>query len=223
MNVVITGASRGIGLELTRQLLEGGAHVLAVARQPKQSRGLLELANLFGERLRPVQADFIDGSATARVTQALEGWSRVDILINNAGILRQGITVDDFAQSFQVNTITPFLMTKALVPWLKKSAQPKVAQVTSLMGSISDNGSGGYYAYRASKAALNMLNKSLSLDLNWLTAIVVHPGWVKTDMGGAGAPVEPSDSARGILKVIAGCDRAQTGKFFSYNGNELPW
>lgn len=223
MNVIITGTSRGIGLELTRQALEMGWKVLAVARKPNESKGLNDLAGQYGARLQTAQADFADSAAASKITQALESWPHVDLLINNAGILRQGITGEDFAQSFQINSVAPFLVTKAVVPWLKKSADPKVTHVTSLMGSIADNGSGGYYAYRASKAALNMLNKSLSLDLSWLTSIVIHPGWVKTDMGGAGAPVEPSDSARGILKVISQSSRSESGHFYNYNGTELPW
>jgi NAD(P)-dependent dehydrogenase (short-subunit alcohol dehydrogenase family) len=223
MNVVVTGASRGIGLELARLALERGAKVMAVARKPKESAGLADLAGRFGEKLQVVQADLTDFAAASHVTKALEGWDKVDVLINNAGILRQGITPEDFMQSFQVNSVAPFLMAKALVPWLKKSGDAKVASVTSLMGSIGDNKSGGHYSYRASKAALNMINKSLSLDMDWLTAVVVHPGWVKTSMGGSGAPVEPADSAKGIWNVIEKAGASQSGGFFNYTGEKLPW
>ena len=95
--------------------------------------------------------------------------------------------------------------------------------MTSMMGSIADNTSGGSYAYRASKAALNMINKSLSVDNSWLTTVVVHPGWVKTDMGGAGAPVEPRASALGIWKLVRGLKMKDSGHFFDFHGKELPW
>lgn len=223
MNVVITGASRGIGLELCRLALEKGHTVMAIARKPKDSAGLNDLFVKFGENLHVVAADLQDTAAASVVTKELKGWDRVDLLINNAGVLRQGITPEDFMQSFQVNSVTPFLMIKALTPWLKKSASAKVANVTSLMSSVSDNKSGGYYAYRASKAALNMINKSLSRDLDWLTTFVVHPGWVKTEMGGTGAPVEPADSAKGIWQVMEKSGLAQSGRFFNFTGEELPW
>lgn len=223
MNVVVTGASRGIGLELTRLGLENDGRVLAVARKPEESKGLQDLSKKFPGQLQLVSADLLKDGAAHSVAAQLEDWPHVDILFNNAGILRQGTAVDDFMQSFLVNSVSPFLMTQALLPWLKKSRAPRVVNITSLMGSVQDNASGGYYAYRSSKAALNMINKSLSQDHDWLTTIVMHPGWVKTDMGGAGAPTEARESAMGIWKVTAGVTRDASGRFFDFRGKELPW
>jgi NAD(P)-dependent dehydrogenase (short-subunit alcohol dehydrogenase family) len=223
MNIVVTGASRGIGLELTRLALGRGDTVMAIARKPDESQGLLRLKKDFGPKLFLVAADLADFLSTDLVTKQLKDWNHVDVLINNAGILRQGTTPEDFMESYKVNSVAPFLMAEAVAPWLKKSSKPKLANVTSLMGSISDNQSGGYYAYRSSKAALNMLNKSLSIDFDWLTSLVIHPGWVKTKMGGAGAPVEPTDSAKGIWQVIDRSELTESGRFFNFTGKQLPW
>lgn len=223
MNIVVTGASRGIGLELTRLALERGDVVLVIARKPEESKGLQRLKKEFSSKLFSVAADLSDFSSVDLVTRELKGWNHVDVLINNAGILRQGISPDDFIESYKVNSVAPFLMVKALAPWLQKSSKAKVVSITSLMGSISDNQSGGCYAYRSSKSALNMLNKSLSIDLDWLTSLVIHPGWVKTEMGGSGAPIEPIDSAKGIWKVIDQSGLTESGRFFNYTGKELPW
>jgi len=223
MNIVVTGGSRGIGLELVRLALAKENKVLAVARRPKDSPGLSALQGEFGNNLQVVAADFADFNAPSQVTGGLSDWGHVDVLFNNAGILRQGVTPEDFMQSFQVNSVAPFLMTKALTPWLKKSRAAKVVNITSLMGSIEDNKSGGYYAYRASKAALNMINKSLALDLDWLTSIVAHPGWVKTEMGGSAAPLSPAESALGIWNLCESVSLKQSGRFYDYRGKELPW
>ena len=216
MNILITGVSRGIGLELARQALTEGHSVIGVARAVT-----VELERLKG--IHVVIADLLDPAAPAKITKALQDWTFVDILVNNAGIMRAGVTTEDFMLSFQVNSVAPFIMTKALTPWLRKSGAPCVINITSLMGSIADNGSGGYYAYRSSKTALNMINKSLAVDSPWLTTVVVHPGWVKTDMGGEGAPVEPKRSAAGIWQIARDLKPSQSGKFFNYTGEELPW
>ena len=223
MNVVVTGASRGIGLELVKESLTTGDHVLAIARQPQESKGLQELQKQFGKTLAVCAADVAHPEAADKVLSAVSSWNGIDVLINNAGVFRQGTKLEDFLESFQVNSVAPFFMTKALLPKLQKGQTPRVAQITSLMGSIEDNGSGGSYAYRASKAALNMINKSLAVENNWLMSVVVHPGWAKTDMGGSGAPVEPTESAGGIWKVIRGLKPSDSGGFFDFRGKTLPW
>jgi NAD(P)-dependent dehydrogenase (short-subunit alcohol dehydrogenase family) len=219
MNIVITGSSRGIGLELCRQALKSGHQILAVARQP--SSELVELSHAGG--LHILKMDVTDQDLGGRLTEALKPWAQVDLLINNAGVYQKGETTKDFMTSFEVNSVAPFMMTQALLPWLKKSSNPKVVQVTSLMGSIADNASGGSYAYRASKSALNMINKSLALDNDWLTTIAIHPGWVQTDMGGSQAPIPVVDSVRGIWKVIQDLTLDQSGGYFDYKGQRLPW
>jgi NAD(P)-dependent dehydrogenase (short-subunit alcohol dehydrogenase family) len=221
MKILITGTSRGIGLELTRQALQRGDSVIAIARKPESSKGLSELKSEFGEKLRIVAVDVTAEDAPHKVAEVVG--KDLDILINNAGVLLEGESSQDFLQSFRVNSVAPFLLTKALLPALKKSSQPRVIQITSKMGSIDDNESGGYYAYRASKTALNMINKSIAADNPWLTTIVVHPGWVKTDMGGQAAPTQPDRSAKGIWDVALSLKPAQSGMFFEYTGQEIAW
>lgn len=223
MRIIITGASRGIGLELALQAIEAGHHVLAVVRNPNQCPDLLQIQKKFGSLLEITKADIAQESAANRIAQAIEKWPLVDILINNAGIYAETETTEDFIESFRVNSIAPLLITRALQSQLKKSKQPKAIQITSLMGSISDNTSGGSYAYRASKAALNMINKSLSVDEKWLISAVIHPGWVQTQMGGPEAPTPVQESARGIWKVIEELKKSDSGHFFDYEGNQLPW
>lgn len=224
MNIVITGTNRGIGLELCRLALKTGHQVCAVSRQPSRSPALQELKQEFASKLIILDLDVTSASAGETLVSALAGWPFVDLLINNAGILEQEFSIETMMKSFQVNSVAPLMLTQALLPLLKLSPEPKVAQITSRMGSIADAKSGGYYAYRASKAALNMLNKCLAVDNPWLTALVLHPGWVKTDMGGSSAPVEPKDSAAGLWKVI-GQSKKQTdsGHFYDYQGQSIPW
>lgn len=223
MNVVVTGSSRGIGLELTKQALQRGDKVLAAARDPQGSKELQKLQKEFPQLLFTATVDVEDPEAGAKILAAVKQWPQVDVLINNAGILTQGTKREDFLKSFTVNSIAPFEITTALLPMLKKSSSARVVHITSLMGSIDDNSSGGYYTYRASKSALNMINKSLSLDNSWLTTIVIHPGWVMTDMGGATAPVKVEESARGIWAVTQNLKSTNTGEFFDFRGNHLPW
>lgn len=202
MKVVITGTSRGIGAELVKIAEEKGHEVLAVDRKT---------------------VDLRSPEAAAKIADLVKPWGVVDILVNNAGIMRQGTSREDFQESFLVNSIVPFEITQALLPYLKKSSKPRVVQITSKMGSIDDNTSGGYYAYRSSKSAINMINKSLALDNPWLTAMVVHPGWVKTDMGGAQAPTTTSESGDGIWRLIEGMVPSKSGSFYDFKGVEIPW
>jgi len=223
MNVVITGASRGIGLELVREALGKGDRVLAVARKPDDSKGLAALKKQYSEKLEVCAADVGNPEAGDKIAAAISEWPGVDVLINNAGIFKKETKLPDFLESFQVNSVAPFNITRALLPKLRKSQSPRVVQITSLMGSIDDNSSGGSYAYRASKSALNMLNKCLAVENEWLTTIVMHPGWVKTDMGGTGAPIEIPESVGGIWKVARGLKSSDSGHFFDFRGKSLPW
>jgi NAD(P)-dependent dehydrogenase (short-subunit alcohol dehydrogenase family) len=223
MHVVVTGTSRGIGLELVRLALEAGHQVLAVARRPQDSAGLAALQAAAGSRLKTLAADLLDPGAPALIAGAVKDAGAVDVLVNNAGILRETARREDFMDSFTVNTVAPFEVTQALLPSLRKSSQPRVIHVTSKMGSIADNTSGSYYAYRSSKAALNMVSRSLARDHDWLTSVVVHPGWAQTDMGGPQATVPVADSARGIWRLATGAKRQDSGRFFDYLGKELTW
>ncbi|MGE4132233.1 MAG: SDR family oxidoreductase [Bdellovibrionales bacterium] len=223
MNVVITGTSRGIGLELTYLALVEGHKVAAVAREPDQSKGLQALFKEYPLQLEIITADVSQPDGVQKILDAVKSWGKVDVLINNAGILRKDDTRQDFIDSFQVNSIAPYEVTMALLPLLQKGDQPRVINVTSKMGSISDNTSGRYFSYRASKAALNMITKSLAQDHNWLKSIVIHPGWVQTDMGGPQAPTSVRDSASGIWKVANRLTKSDSGHFLEYTGKPIPW
>ncbi len=230
-HVVITGARRGLGLEFTRQLLARGDRVTALVRDVKQAPGLTALLDGAQGRLRVGACD-ITSDAAIRAAVSLLGLDvePVDVLINNAGVYLDAEA--DFADldfskvvaSVEINAVGPMRVTRALLPALKRSrAHAVVAQITSLMGSIGDNSSGGAYAYRMSKAALNMFNKSFAVDHPEIIALALHPGWVRTEMGGVQAPIMPVDSVRGMLKVIDGATAAQSGHFYDFEGDELPW
>jgi NAD(P)-dependent dehydrogenase (short-subunit alcohol dehydrogenase family) len=220
MRIVITGASRGIGAEFTRVLLGQGHEVHAVSRNPERLADMKMNENL---HVHPIDLENVAGPE--HLCRALEA-RPVDLLINNAGTFAKGdelknLKMDDVRLSFEVNTLIPMRVCQALLPMLTKGA--KVVHITSLMGSIGDNASGGSYAYRISKAALNMFNKCFAIEREDLISVVLHPGWVQTAMGGRSAPTTAQESVAGMLKVISGLRPVQTGKFFDYEGEELPW
>lgn len=220
MVIVITGVSRGIGLALLKEALQKNHQVFGLARNPQDSAELSALKKQYPS-LSLIHVDLCDEKAAEKINQALSGVEALDVLINNAGVLENGTSKEDFLKSFTINSYVPFMVTQALIPKLKKSAEPKVIHVTSQMGSIEDNGSGGYYAYRSSKAALNMIHKSLTLDHPWLKCMVIHPGWVQTRMGGEGAPTPAEESAKGIWKQID--DLQVSGVFKDFKGKSIPW
>lgn len=219
VTTVITGANRGIGLELTRQAVARGDEVIAVCRQAGADLEAL------GVRVEPG----IDVSEQDKVDELAERLADVsiDVLINNAGILsRQSLDdldLDAIRRQFEVNTLGPLRVTAALRPQLKDGA--KVAIVTSRMGSITDNTSGGHYGYRMSKCALNMAGVSLARDLRDrdISVILLHPGFVDTDMTRHTGNVAPADAAAGLLKRIKELNLQTSGSFRHANGEELPW
>ena len=219
MKTLITGSSRGIGFGLVGEALKAGHTVYAVARN---TEALKALQSDFPQKLVLIQTDVSQPGAIEALAKRIEK-DGLDILVNNAGMMAMGETADDVAKSFWVNATVPFLLTKALLPTLKKSNNPRVAQVSTMMASIKDNTSGGYYAYRSSKTALNMLTKSLTLDHADVSFALIHPGWVKTDMGGENAPTEISDSTKGIWKVITSMTKATSGQYVNFKGETLPW
>lgn len=220
MNIIITGTSRGIGLELTRKAINEGHRVLAIARNPEGSPELMALKN---PQLTLLKLDLTTSDSHERVLEAIKDWPHVDVLINNAGIYLDDKERKNFEASFLTNSIVPYFLTRALLPKLREAKRPLSFQITSQMGSISDNSSGGSSCYRASKAALNMLFKGLSIDEPWLTSLQVHPGWVQTDMGGEHAPITVQESVTGLWKLVKGADLKQSGTFLSYLGEDLPW
>jgi NAD(P)-dependent dehydrogenase (short-subunit alcohol dehydrogenase family) len=225
---VVTGASRGIGLELVTQLLRTAEQVTALARNVNKAEGLQDLLRTNPARLTLIEADVTKDLDLDRAIKAIAPRT-VDYLINNAGIYggtAQTTLVELEPKLVQdvmtVNAISPLRVTKAFLPLLQKAKQPVVANISSLMGSIEDT-SGGAYAYRMSKAALNMFTKCLANELSQGIAICLHPGWVKTEMGGAGAMVEKADSVAGLLNVIKNANHDSSGSFFDFRGKQLPW
>lgn len=217
---IVTGANRGIGLALVRALLQRGDHVLAACR--KSSKAL----DASGAEVVP-GVDVATDAGVQILVQALGG-RRVDLLINNAGILVWGdklgaVDWDGMRRQFEVNTLGPLRCTNALRDKFTRGA--KVAMITSRMGSIEDNSSGGVYGYRASKAALNIIGKSLAIDLaaQDVAVALLHPGMVKTDMVGDAGQVEPEAAASGLLARIDELNADNSGGFWHANGSPLPW
>jgi NAD(P)-dependent dehydrogenase (short-subunit alcohol dehydrogenase family) len=218
---VVTGANRGIGLALVEQLAQRGGTVLAACRKASQELRALEVEVVEG-------VDVAESEGIRKLADAV-GARRVDLLINNAGILIWGdsldsLNVEGIRRQFEVNALGPLLVTQALRPRLARGG--KVAMITSRMGSIGDNGSGGAYGYRMSKAALNMAGKSLAHDLKDanVAVCILHPGMVKTDMVGAHhGQVEPADAARGLLARIDDLTTQTSGGFWHQSGERLPW
>jgi NAD(P)-dependent dehydrogenase (short-subunit alcohol dehydrogenase family) len=216
--LLVTGANRGIGLELCRQLKARGDTVLAACRASSRE---LDALGVRVEGGVDVATD--DGVKT--LAHRLEG-TKLDVLVNNAGVLERDelghLEMDKLRRQFEINSLGPLRVTQALLPNLHEGS--KVVIVTSLMGSMADNGSGGFYGYRMSKAAVNAAGVSLARDLapKKIAVMLVHPGMVKTDMTGHNG-IEASESVRGILARIDALDLTKSGKFFHQAGRELPW
>lgn len=230
-NVVVTGANRGIGLEFVRQLLRRGDRVWAGARYPETSRELMAWARQHGpDGLTVLPLDVTNEFHRANLFATL-GSSVVDLFINNAGIYGpkpDPLGVTDSAawiETLHVNTIAPRQLVEGLLPALRRSAAPKIALLTSKMGSMEDNGSGGAYIYRSSKAALNAVGKSLAQDLGpeGMVTLLLHPGWVRTDMGGPHAEIDVSESVSDLLRIIEGAGAADNGRFIDVDGSTIPW
>ena len=243
-NILITGTNRGIGLEFVKQLIVGENYLLATCRNKTEAYALQSLQERSPKKLTILELDLSNPHSLENFHHQI-GDSKIDIFINNAGIygpgfykpedartkfgfknLKEGIfDINAWTEVFQVNTIAPLLITKAIADNIKKGKEKKLVFVSSLMGSIKENKDGGHYIYRTSKAALNQLVKGLSIDLykENITAICVHPGWVKTDMGGEIADLDVSTSVSALLKVIEKTGFEDTGKFFNYDFSEINW
>ena len=224
MHVVVTGANRGIGLELVRQLLARGDRVEAAVRDPDQARELKQL---------DARVHRVDVTQDAQVTELASalGDAAIDMVINCAGVYggsRQTVRdfdVGDAMRTFDINAIGPLRVTRALLPHVKRGKVKKLVHVTSGMGSIADNKMGGFYGYRMSKAALNMMSRSLAIDLraDGIASYVINPGWVQTDMGGTNAPTPVDVSVRGMLREIDAATLADSGEFLDYKGGRYVW
>jgi NAD(P)-dependent dehydrogenase (short-subunit alcohol dehydrogenase family) len=219
----VTGCTRGIGLEFARQLSARGDEVLATARDPERAG---ELSSL------PVQIVGLDVSDRWSIENLADPAAEraIDVLINNAGVSSASKTLaecdfDELGRVFTINSIGPVMVSKALVPSLRLGKRRVIVNISSQLGSISNNTGGSSYGYRASKAALNMFTTCLANEFKGegFTCVSLHPGWVRTDMGGAEAPLTPQQSVRQMLTIIDRLTPAESGKFLSYDGKIIPW
>jgi NAD(P)-dependent dehydrogenase (short-subunit alcohol dehydrogenase family) len=217
--VLITGANRGIGLEFARQYSEDGWDVIAATRQSSPELERLDI--------RVETLELTDLQSVASFGERIRG--QLDLLIANAGVMQpaEARTAEDaraWSEMLTVNSIAPYLLARTCLDRLAE-AKGKAIAITSGMGSISDNSSGGYVPYRSSKAALNMAWRSLALDTRRLGIICVllNPGWVKTRMGGSGARMTTHDSVAGMRRTIEKIGPSQSGGFFNHDGRPYPW
>ena len=230
---LVTGANRGLGLEFVRQLLARGDRVLATCRQPGRAQALNRLVAEHPGRLHVLPLDVAVPKTHAELVRELPlvsggGSAPIDLLINNAGVLHPGerfgtVTADNLDDSLRTNASGPFLLTQALAPQLADGAT--VANLSSRLGSIASTGAFGTPSYAISKAALNMATVLLARALagRGITVLALHPGWVRTDMGGAGAELEPGDAVADLLAVIGRAGIAQRGRLLDRHGAPLPW
>ena len=231
-SVMVTGANRGLGLEFSRQYLEDGWQVHACYRSDPGG-----LAGLNSNALSMHPLDISDADAISKLADELEG-EAIDLLLNNAGTMGKadatfrGLDYDAFGQTdpvewhyvYATNVIAPMQMAEAFVEHVARSEQKKLITLTSMVSSMTLNTMGGLYAYRASKAAVNAIMKSMAIDLapRGIIAAALHPGWARTDMGGPGADIDAFTSVTGARQVIANLSSADAGLVWMYDGSQLP-
>ena len=223
---MITGTSRGIGLEFARAYSEAGWSVIATLRDGGDTDGLAALPG----SVTPVQLDVADPASVAILGERLKGVA-LDLLIANAGVYGPRgvplgrISYPDWQAVMAVNVFGSIRVIETFLEHLRAGSGRRIVAITSKMGSIADNGSGGTYPYRSSKAALNAAMRSVALDLapEGFAVGVLHPGWVKTEMGGPHALIDTATAVAGMRRVIDGLTVANTGRFWNYDGREIPW
>jgi NAD(P)-dependent dehydrogenase (short-subunit alcohol dehydrogenase family) len=224
-SVLVTGSNRGIGLEFVRQYAADGWRVFATCRRPAKAAALKAIAG----NIQVHALDVVDDSRIAALADELRN-ERLDLLINNAGVMGPDDAFgrtdpDGWADTLRVNAIAPVRVLERFLPHLERGRQKTVMSVTSGMGSIGDNTSGGSYAYRTSKAALNQAMRSAAIDLKrkGIIVVVMNPGWVRTDMGGRRAPLAVEQSVANMRRTLAALTAADSGKFFNHTGEVYPW
>ena len=233
--ILITGANRGIGLELVRQYLQrDNTHVFATCRTPQSATALNQLVNAHSDRAQVIQLDVADQASIEASVQAISAQvDGLDVLINNAGI-NPGtdrertfgkLDADAMLHVLRVNSVAPIMVAQAYAGLLRAGDNVRVVNVSSGAGSLERQANGCGYTYNASKSALNMFTRCLSgtLGSDNITVITLNPGWVKTDMGGPNANLEPQESINGILKLVDGLTMADNGQFFNWDSERLPW
>jgi len=225
-SVLITGANRGLGLELARQYAADDWTVYAACREPAKARGLAQIAS--SGSLSVLQMDVTDPAAIERAARAVSG--PIDVLINNAGIMGGSqsfgqMDYEAWESVLRVNTLGPLRVSEAFRAHLERSDRRLLVTITSGLASIGDNVSGGWIAYRSSKAAVNMVMRSLAVDLaaRRVTCVVVSPGWVQTDMGGPSATLTAAESVSALRRLFARLGPSDSGRFFSHDGKEMSW
>jgi NAD(P)-dependent dehydrogenase (short-subunit alcohol dehydrogenase family) len=229
-SALITGANRGIGLEFAKQYLADGWRVYATCRDPNSASELRQLADKSGDKLRILALNVTDPASVKAAAAELDGQA-IDLLLNNAGVggvrgqTIGNIDYEAWAKVLDANTMGPMRVSEAFVDHVARSKRKLIVTLTSGMGSIADNTSGGSVPYRSSKAAVNMVMRSLAIDLvpRGITCVVVNPGWVRTDMGGPHATQTTTESVTMLRRLIETLRPAQSGKFFNYNGCEYAW
>jgi NAD(P)-dependent dehydrogenase (short-subunit alcohol dehydrogenase family) len=236
-HALVTGANRGIGLELVRQLLAAGRRVVATCRQPGRATALNPLAGEYPGRLHVLPLDVAEPKSQAELARELPlvlgeddagAPGRIGLLVNNAGVLHSGerfgsLTAANFEDSFRTNALGPLLLTQALAPLLADGA--RVVNLSSRLGSIGSTTRFGTPSYNISKAALNMATALLAraLEERGIVVVAISPGWVRTEMGGDGAEVAVGDAVEGILEVAARLGAGDNGRFVDWQGKPVPW
>jgi len=229
VSILITGTNRGIGLEFVKHYIKNNEKVIATCRNRNSAKDLLELENTTNN-LSLVELDVSNPNSINNFTSKIAGLP-IDTFISNAGVSGPkniefgNFDAKEWLDVFNVNTIAPLLITQKILKNLRLGKDKKLAFISSKVGSIEDNTSGGMYIYRTSKTALNQVIKSLSIDLKGENFIVValHPGWVQTDMGGPNALIDTKTSVRGMTEAIDNLTSKNSGKFYNYDGSPIPW
>ena len=227
--ILITGANRGLGLEFTRQFAPEAKRIIACCRNPARANELNQIATQSGGVVQTRRLDVTDATRVKALAAELADQS-VDLLLNNAGIMGPKLAggvqdVDAWRQVLEVNTIAPLKLVESLLDSVASSRRRLIVNISSKMGSIGDNQSGGGYVYRSSKAALNAVMKSLALDTaeRGVIVLLLHPGWVVTDMGGPKGLIDAATSVAGMKRIIDSADNSLAGQFLNYDGAQIPW
>jgi NAD(P)-dependent dehydrogenase (short-subunit alcohol dehydrogenase family) len=237
MRAFITGANRGLGLELTRQYLERGDTVFAACRQPIEATDLRALQQQHPDRLHVLRLDVTDPASIQAAAQSVAAVTDgLEVLLNNAGVYphagsgdahqRLGqLTHEDAIETLLVNAIGPLLVSQAMLPLLRAGRKGRILSLSSGYGSLTWKASGDPYHYSASKAAMNMYMRSLAADIGHtgLISVIVDPGWMRTSMGGSNATQDPADSARGIIRLAEQLHAEENGSFVTWQGQPVPW
>lgn len=226
--ILITGANRGIGVEFVKQYSNDGWRVLACCRNPENATKLQSLSETTDTQI--LALDVTDKKQIQSLADKLSN-ENIDILINNAGYYGGpnsafgSVDREDWLKVFQINTLAPLFVAEAFIDHIKRGDEKIIAIISSKVGSISDNASGGSYMYRSSKSAVNQVMKSMSIDLNHfgISVTSLHPGWVQTDMGGPNALITVEESVSGLKNVLDTFKKEKTGTFINYDGTVIPW